>query len=162
MGFNTTIATPSQVTSARVDSAPPTTAAFGTTNENNAQAQGGNFDFSYEFLNTTNTTQNFGNASGPLVFTLSWSISGTAQNLNPEHFLAVSADGGTTFGTGGYYMAALVQKGGTSAAQSGSIGDNNGTSAVTPIPEPEIYAMLAAGLGLMGYVARRRRQQSVA
>jgi PEP-CTERM motif len=28
----------------------------------------------------------------------------------------------------------------------------------TPIPEPETYAMLLAGLGLMGFVARRRRQ----
>lgn len=27
----------------------------------------------------------------------------------------------------------------------------------TPVPEPEIYAMLGAGLGLMGFVARRRR-----
>lgn len=27
----------------------------------------------------------------------------------------------------------------------------------TPVPEPETYAMLLAGLGLMGFVARRRR-----
>ncbi len=27
---------------------------------------------------------------------------------------------------------------------------------VSPIPEPEIYALMAAGLGLMGFVARRR------
>ena len=31
---------------------------------------------------------------------------------------------------------------------------------VTSIPEPEIYAMLAAGLGLMGWTARRRKQQA--
>ena len=32
----------------------------------------------------------------------------------------------------------------------------------SPIPEPEIYAMLAAGLGLMGIVARRRtRSRSI-
>ena len=31
-----------------------------------------------------------------------------------------------------------------------------------PIPEPEIYAMLGVGLGLMGWVGRRRRQQQVA
>ncbi len=29
----------------------------------------------------------------------------------------------------------------------------------TPVPEPEIYAMLGLGLGLMGFVARRRKQQ---
>ena len=28
-----------------------------------------------------------------------------------------------------------------------------------PVPEPETYAMLLAGLGLMGYVARRRKQK---
>jgi hypothetical protein len=36
------------------------------------------------------------------------------------------------------------------------------TSSVAAIPEPEIYAMLAAGLGLMGFIARRRRQQLAA
>jgi len=33
---------------------------------------------------------------------------------------------------------------------------------VTLIPEPEIYAMMVAGLGLMAFVARRRRQQAAA
>ena len=31
---------------------------------------------------------------------------------------------------------------------------------LTPVPEPESYAMLLAGLGLMGLVARRRAKQS--
>jgi hypothetical protein len=31
-----------------------------------------------------------------------------------------------------------------------------------PIPEPETYAMMLAGLGLLGFVARRRKQQSAA
>lgn len=30
-----------------------------------------------------------------------------------------------------------------------------------PVPEPEIYAMLIAGLGLMGFVARRRQRNGV-
>jgi hypothetical protein len=33
---------------------------------------------------------------------------------------------------------------------------------VTPIPEPEIFAMMMAGLGLMGFIARRRKQQLAA
>lgn len=41
--------------------------------------------------------------------------------------------------------------------------DNLNVSVTTlAIPEPEIYAMLAAGLGLMGFVARRRRATSTA
>lgn len=31
-----------------------------------------------------------------------------------------------------------------------------------PVPEPETYAMMLAGLGLLGVVARRRKQKSVA
>lgn len=33
---------------------------------------------------------------------------------------------------------------------------------LTPIPEPETYAMLLAGLGLMGFIARRRRRGDAA
>jgi hypothetical protein len=32
-----------------------------------------------------------------------------------------------------------------------------GGVAVTAVPEPETYAMLLAGLGLVGFAARRRR-----
>lgn len=34
------------------------------------------------------------------------------------------------------------------------------TSLAAPVPEPEIYAMLGAGLGLMGWVTRRRKQRA--
>ncbi|MES2840075.1 MAG: PEP-CTERM sorting domain-containing protein [Pseudomonadota bacterium] len=34
------------------------------------------------------------------------------------------------------------------------------TAITAPVPEPETYAMLLAGLGLMGAVARRRKNQS--
>jgi len=33
---------------------------------------------------------------------------------------------------------------------------------VGPVPEPESYAMMLAGLGLMGFIARRRKQQDAA
>lgn len=33
---------------------------------------------------------------------------------------------------------------------------------IPPIPEPETYAMLLAGLGLLGFVARRRKRDAVA
>jgi hypothetical protein len=54
---------------------------------------------------------------------------------------------------------------GTTEAGYGSIGSMSGypvsqviTLAAAPVPEPETYAMLMAGLGLMGFVARKRRQ----
>ena len=34
--------------------------------------------------------------------------------------------------------------------------------AFTAVPEPETYTMLAAGLGLMGFVAARRRKKIAA
>jgi hypothetical protein len=32
----------------------------------------------------------------------------------------------------------------------------------TPVPEPETYSMVLAGLGLMGFIARRRKQKEAA
>ena len=37
-----------------------------------------------------------------------------------------------------------------------------GSMTISPIPEPETYAMLLAGLGLMGFVARRRQRNLAA
>ncbi len=36
------------------------------------------------------------------------------------------------------------------------------SSGVSPVPEPETYAMLLAGLGLLGFAARRRKQKQAA
>ena len=40
-------------------------------------------------------------------------------------------------------------------------GDIDNVSLTTPVPEPETYAMMLAGLGLLGFIARRRKQHSV-
>lgn len=50
---------------------------------------------------------------------------------------------------------------GAGYADSSGTGASFGITSVTMIPEPEIYAMMLAGLGLMGFVARRRRQVGV-
>ena len=41
-----------------------------------------------------------------------------------------------------------------------NVGINNISFSVTPVPEPESYALLLAGLGLMGAVARCRAKQN--
>ena len=38
-----------------------------------------------------------------------------------------------------------------------SVGSGNSAAPVTPVPEPEIYAMLTLGLGLLGFLVRRKR-----
>ena len=58
--------------------------------------------------------------------------------------------GGFTL-AGGAYTLTLI---GTNSASSGSYGGN---VAVTAVPEPATYAMLFAGLGIVGFAARRRR-----
>jgi hypothetical protein len=44
-----------------------------------------------------------------------------------------------------------------SVLQSAAVGSRLGGVALAPVPEPESYAMLLAGLGLMGLVARRKK-----
>ena len=69
------------------------------------------------------------------------SIVGTFS-LNPKGAVTFSGDAGV--------MAGLFQAGGSVEL-----------SAIPPaVPEPEIYAMLLAGLGLIGWVGRRRKQDA--
>lgn len=61
-------------------------------------------------------------------------------------------------------MMGAVCMTGTSKAGYGAIGTMSGypvsqtITLAAPVPEPETYAMLMAGLGLMGFVARKRRK----
>jgi hypothetical protein len=50
-----------------------------------------------------------------------------------------------------------IRTSGTIIGPSGSYG---GSVVIAPIPEPEIYAMMAVGLGLLGWVRRRRKPQT--
>ena len=109
---------------------------------------------------------------------------GAASAQNPPlDFRVTSTNGITFFGVGGYWNNANDNFYGTgdkfksnsdgSYATQGPGGwwftadvvDTNGATGlvaardlVSAIPEPETYAMLLAGLGLMGFIARRRKQ----
>jgi len=59
----------------------------------------------------------------------------------------------TTLSAGDYYYAPVF-------ALSGSAGDMyTFESTVSAVPEPETYAMMLAGLGMLGFVARRRMER---
>lgn len=103
-------------------------------------------------------------------------VTGLSVGLPDVDFLA---DVTTASGSGGFHYSATLQanacQGYTcspfdSAANifSAYHADGNGTLLqtsvstgfyfTTPVPEPESYAMMVAGLGLVGYIARRRTQ----
>lgn len=51
----------------------------------------------------------------------------------------------------------LASNSGFSLTIPDGIGNSSGSPITTPVPEPETYAMLLAGLGLIGFTARRRK-----
>ncbi len=73
-----------------------------------------------------------------------WNITGTG--LTSNNFLMQSLDDGNMVG-GPYYMAAHVQ---------GIPGITTLSGSIAAVPEPETYAMLLAGLGIMALIVRRR------
>ena len=79
---------------------------------------------------------------GPFAFanTTDFSVPLSPTLLAPGAYTA-TVTGNTTIANG-FYNAAV-----------------NFNNSLAPIPEPETYAMMLAGLGLMGFVARRRRQK---
>lgn len=53
--------------------------------------------------------------------------------------------------TGSYHLNVYGEATGTKG------GDYNGAISISPVPETEAYSMMIFGLGLIGFVARRRR-----
>jgi len=87
--------------------------------------------------------------------------SGT-YDLNGGTFYVDSPD--SAIDTANSWLAALGDSASTMTLSvwASSTSQDLAVFSAAPIPEPEIYAMLLAGLGLMGFVARRRHQGSAA
>jgi hypothetical protein len=81
-----------------------------------------------------------------------------ASSYNPAF---VTANGGTTAGAEAALFSAMVAGESylnihTSQFPGGEIRG----FLIAAVPEPETYAMMLAGLGLLGFIARRRKQKA--
>ena len=103
---------------------------------------------------------------------------GGAFILEPDAFLTL-AEGGelylTSTGIGGIQLNGMVTANGSSLILNGhdlarALPDGNPGGPITlgdpgplrPVPEPSTWAMLLAGLGVVGYIARRRQRTRIA
>ncbi len=66
-------------------------------------------------------------------------------------------DGATGSGTGVGYHYIVAQNNFSSFPVSGSSSQQISLNVTTPVPEPETYAMMLAGLGVLSLVARRKK-----
>jgi hypothetical protein len=114
------------------------------------------FDDAFFFTYAANQTFVFNNAVNGFGFTYASPVGspqgdvagilGTFSQTPSTHFFGVISDEKiTTFtGVGGSHLIV-----------------DNFTYGVTALPEPETYALMLAGLGVMGAVAHRRKQKSM-
>lgn len=85
---------------------------------------------------------------------------GLADNVTLNYVLSQSTGyNNVTFGNLDV-MRAYAMIGDTNSLSSGSVKINSIT--VTPVPEPETFAMLLSGLGMMGFIGRRRSLKAAA
>lgn len=67
----------------------------------------------------------------------------------------------TGFGIGNAYLSTIPGQGWQLPFNGNGFLSLQYTAVTTPVPEPETYAMLLAGLGLMGAISRRRKNRAV-
>jgi len=101
----------------------------------------GSFNFGIVCDTGCSTGGSAGGYPDPLTFTV--------LNANVSDFL-VKSTGAGTLGPA-YFAADVILTSGDNKGATGAIG------VTTAVPEPETYALLLAGLGMMGFMAKRRR-----
>ena len=95
----------------------------------------------YEYALTCNVCGKGG--SNPFAGPLSFSITSNTA-LDPSKFVA---------NAGGFVFSSDVVN--TTTGRTGNVA--GGIATVTPVPEPETYALMLAGLGAIGFIGKRRK-----
>lgn len=81
-------------------------------------------------------------------------LNGMALDLTPNG----KSEGGVVFFAGLAGPFSLEVKGTAVGVSRTATGTYSGTLEVTPVPEPETYALMLAGLGAIGFMASRRKK----
>ncbi len=117
-----------------------------------ATQAGQSYDFSFAYANRPGTTV----ATNGLDFTVDGGTTWTALATLPA---AVGNNNWTTFNTS-FVAGASTQIGFRATGTVDGLGTSlDKVSLTAAVPEPQTYALMLAGLGAMGFVARRRNRQ---
>ena len=115
-------------------------------------------------LNPFDGSIDFGGTSGASTGTITHSASSSAHDTSASDFVAFSAAGGGFINLNLAAVGASRATGGgnlTSAFTTKSSGHVSVTYNYAPVPEPETYAMMLAGLGLLAAARRRKNAKKL-
>ncbi len=99
---------------------------------------------------------------GALSFTINGGPAVMAKDKNGSWIATFNDPLNGAFSYAGGVALSVLVSGTTNAGHAGLVTvSTNSTGTISPVPEPESFAMLVAGLGLMGAIAARRKNTTV-